>query len=413
MRELLERLFPICRSLTGDGVRETLDVVGEEIALERTEVPTGTQVYDWTVPREWNIRGAHLDGPGGRVCDFADSNLHVLGYSVPVNRRLSLDELRPHLFSDPERPEAIPYRTSYHNENWGFCLAPSQLERLPPGEYEAVIDSTLTEGSLTYAEHVIEGESEDEVLLSTYICHPSLANDNLSGIVLLTELAKRLAGGRRFTYRFLFSPATLGPLTWLSRNEEAVERIRHGLVVCCVGDPGSLTYKRSRRRNAEIDRVAGHVVRKRDGQVRDWSPLGGDERQFGSPGFDLPVGVFSRTPQDEFPEYHSSADDLDLVKVDHLEDSLAAFLEVLDVLENGVEGNATYVSTNQRGEPQLGRRGLYRAIGGGSFTEAPLLWVLNMADGEHDLLAIADRSGLTFAEVRAAADALLEHGLLE
>ena len=414
MRDLLERLFPICRSLTGDGVRETLDVVGERIALERTEVPTGVQVYDWTVPREWNIRGAHLDGPDGRVCNFADSNLHVLGYSVPVNRRLSLEELRPHLFSDPERPDVIPYRTSYHDENWGFCLPHEQLDRLPPGEYEAVIDSTLEAGSLTYAEHVIAGESGDEVLLSTYVCHPSLANDNLSGIVLLTELARRLADGRRrFTYRFLFSPATLGPLTWLSRNEKRLGRIVHGLVACCVGDPGPLTYKRSRRGDAEIDRVAGHVVRSRGGQVRGWSPLGGDERQFGSPGFDLPVGVLSRTPQDEFPGYHSSADDLDLVKVDHLEDSLAAFLEVLDVLENGIEGNATYVSTNQRGEPQLGRRGLYRAIGGGSFTEAPLLWVLNMADGEHDLLAIADRSGLTFAEVRAAADALLEHGLLE
>jgi aminopeptidase-like protein len=414
MNELLERLFPICRSLTGDGVRETLDVVGEQIALERTEVPTGTQVYDWTVPREWNIRGARLDGPEGRVCDFADSNLHVLGYSVPVNRRLSLEELRPHLFSDPERPDVIPYRTSYHDENWGFCLPHQQLERLPEGEYEAVIDSTLEDGSLTYAEHVIAGASEHEVLLSTYICHPSLANDNLSGIVLLTELAGRLAAGRRrFTYRFLFSPATLGPLTWLSKNEELLGRIAHGLVGCCVGDPGPLTYKRTRRGNAEIDRVAAHVVRRRGGRVREWSPLGGDERQFCSPGFDLPVGVLSRTPQDEFPGYHSSADDLDLVSSEQLEDSLAAFEEVLDLLENGVEGNATYRSTNQRGEPQLGRRGLYRAIGGGSFTEAPLLWVLNLADGKHDLLAIADRSGLPFAEVRTAADALLERGLLE
>ena len=267
MTELLERLFPICRSLTGDGVRQTLDIVGEQISLERTEVPTGTQVYDWTVPREWNIRGARLDGPEGRVCDFADSNLHVLGYSVPVNERLSLAELRPHLFSDPERPEVIPYRTSYHNENWGFCLPHELLERLPDGEYEAVIDSTLEDGSLTYAEHVVPGESDDEVLLSTYVCHPSLANDNLSGIVLLTELAKRLAGsGRRYTYRFLFSPATLGPLTWLSRNEERLDRIKHGLVACCVGDPGPLTYKRSRRGDAEIDRAAGHVVRARGGR---------------------------------------------------------------------------------------------------------------------------------------------------
>ena len=414
MTELLERLFPICRSLTGDGVRQTLDIVGEQIPLERTEVPTGTQVYDWTVPREWNIRGAWLDGPQGRVCDFADSNLHVLGYSVPVNERLSLDELRPHLFSDPERPEVIPYRTSYHNENWGFCLPHELVERLPDGEYDAVIDSTLEDGSLTYAEHVVPGGSDDEVLLSTYVCHPSLANDNLSGIVLLTELAKRLAGSsRRYTYRFLFSPATLGPLTWLSRNEERLDRVKHGLVACCVGDPGSLTYKRSRRGDREIDRAAGHVVRARGGQIRDWSPLGGDERQFGSPGFDLPVGVLSRTPQDEFPGYHSSGDDLTLVQPEHLQDSLEAYLEVLEILENGMPaGNATYLNTSPKGEPQLGKRGLYRPIGGGSFAEGPLLWVLNLSDGEHDLVAIAERSGLTFDEIRTAADSLVEHGLL-
>ena len=414
MTELLERLFPICRSLTGDGVRQTLDIVGEQIPLERTEVPSGTQVYDWTVPREWNIRGAWLDGPQGRVCDFADSNLHVLGYSVPVNERLTLDELRPHLFSDPERPQVIPYRTSYHNENWGFCLPHELVERLPDGEYEAVIDSTLEDGSLTYAEHVVPGASEDEVLLSTYVCHPSLANDNLSGIVLLTELAKRLEGSsRRYTYSFLFSPATLGPLTWLSRNEERLDRLKHGLVACCVGDPGPLTYKRSRRGDREIDRAAGHVVRARGGQIRDWSPLGGDERQFGSPGFDLPVGVLSRTPQDEFPGYHSSADDLMLVRPEHLQDSLETYLEVLEILESGLPaGNATYMNTSPKGEPQLGRRGLYRPIGGGSFAEGALLWVLNLSDGEHDLVAIAERSGLTFDEIRAAADSLVEHGLL-
>ena len=414
MTELLERLFPICRSLTGDGVRQTLDIVGEQIPLERTEVPSGTQVYDWTVPREWNIRGAWLDGPQGRVCDFADSNLHVLGYSVPVNERLTLDELRPHLFSDPERPQVIPYRTSYHNENWGFCLPHELVERLPDGEYEAMIDSTLEDGSLTYAEHVVPGASEDEVLLSTYVCHPSLANDNLSGIVLLTELAKRLEGSsRRYTYSFLFSPATLGPLTWLSRNEERLDRVKHGLVACCVGDPGPLTYKRSRRGDREIDRAAGHVVRARGGQIRDWSPLGGDERQFGSPGFDLPVGVLSRTPQDEFPGYHSSADDLMLVRPEHLQDSLETYLEVLEILESGLPaGNATYMNTSPKGEPQLGRRGLYRPIGGGSFAEGALLWVLNLSDGEHDLVAIAERSGLTFDEIRAAADSLVEHGLL-
>ncbi len=416
MYELMERLYPICRSLTGDGVRETLDVIEEQIPLERTEVPSGTQVYDWTLPREWNIREAWLAGPDGeRIVDFADSNLHVLGYSVPVSKRLPLSELREHLFSDPERPDVTPYRTSYHNENWGFCLPHRQLEALEDGEYEAVIDSTLEDGVVTYAECLLPGQTEDEILLSTYICHPSLCNDNLSGIVLLTALAKHLqAEQRSYSYRFLFSPATIGPLTWLSRNEDRLHRVKHGLVAACVGDAGPLTYKRSRRGDAAVDRAAGQVVLSAGGEVRDFTPLGGDERQFCSPGFDLPVGVLSRTPQDEFPGYHSSADDLELVRPEHLADSFAAYLAVFDQLEaDASEGNATYVNLNPKGEPQLGKRGLYRAVGGGSFAEGALLWVLNLSDGRHDLQAIAERSGLPFSEIRAAADQLLDAGLLE
>ncbi len=416
MYELMERLYPICRSLTGDGVRETLDLIEEQIPVERTEVPSGTQVYDWTLPQEWNIREAWLARPDGeRIVDFADSNLHVLGYSVPVRKRLPLSELREHLFSDPERPAVTPYRTSYHNENWGFCLPHRQLEALEDGEYEAVIDSTLEDGVVTYAECLLPGETEDEVLLSTYICHPSLCNDNLSGIVLLTALARYLkAEQQRYSYRFLFSPATIGPLIWLSRNEDRLHRVKHGLVAACVGDSGPLTYKRSRRGDAAIDRAAGQVVRAAGGEVRDFTPLGGDERQFCSPGFDLPVGVLSRTPQDEFPGYHSSADDLELVRPEHLADSFAAYLAVFAQLEaDADEGNATYVNLNPKGEPQLGKRGLYRAVGGGSFAEGALLWVLNLSDGRHDLKAIAERSGLAFFEIRSAADQLLEAGLLE
>lgn len=446
MYALMERLYPLCRSLTGSGVRRTLDLIEEQIPLERTEVPSGTQVYDWTLPREWNIREAWLAGPDGeRIVDFADSNLHVLGYSVPVRKRLPLTELREHLFSDPERPEVTPYRTSYHDENWGFCLPHGQLETLPGGEYEALVDSTLADGNVTYAECLLPGESEDEILLSTYICHPSLCNDNLSGIVLLTELAKHLHGqARRYSYRFLFSPATIGPLTWLSRNEDRLDRVKHGLVAACVGDPGLMTYKRSRRGDAAIDRAAEQVVRAAGGEVRDFTPLGGDERQFCSPGFDLPVGVLTRTPQDEFPGYHSSADDLQLVRPEHLSDSFAAYLAVLDLLEietkyaeptvpgtkvltvpgtdvftvpgteSGEAGqNGTYVNLNPKGEPQLGKRGLYRSVGGGSFAEGALLWVLNLSDGSHDLRAIASRSELAFSEIREAADQLLAAGLLE
>jgi aminopeptidase-like protein len=412
MHELMRELYPICRSLTGDGVRRTLSILEREVPLERTEVASGTRVLDWTVPREWNIAAARLDGPDGPVVDFAESNLHVLGYSAPVDRRLSLDELRPHLFSDPNRPDVTPFRTSYHDENWGFCLPHAQLESLGDGEYRALIDSTLADGHLTYAEAVIPGHSDDEVLVSTYVDHPSLCNDNLSGIVLAWALARELrARGNRFTYRVLFSPATLGPLCWLAANDGRLDRICHGLVVSCVGDPGGFTYKRSRRGNAEIDRAVANVLRLsgREHDVREWSPLGGDERQFCSPGFDLPVGALSRTPADEFPEYHSSADDLEFVRPEALAESFDLVLEIVSVLE----GNVRLRNTNPKGEPQLGRRGLYRRIGGGSFTEAPLLWVLNLSDGDHDLLAISDRSGIPFAEVRRAADALLEVDLLE
>ena len=409
MHELMRELFPFCRSLSGDGVRETFAILQREVPLELTEVPSGTQVFDWKLPLEWNIRDAWIESPDGeRLLDFKRSNLHVLGYSVPVNGTFSLEELRPHLFTDPERPEVIPYRTSYHNENWGFCLSHSRYEQLVEGDYEAVIDSTLEDGHVIYAERFLSGESEDEVLVSTYVCHPSLANDNLSGVVLAATLAKHLAGQTlRRSYRFLFGPATIGPLTWLSRNEERLPRITAGLVASCVGDPGPFTYKRSRRGNAEIDRAVAAVLGD-NGAIEDFTPLGTDERQFCSPGFDLPVGVLSRTPTDRFPGYHSSADDLDFVQPGPLGESFSRYLDVIDVLER----NGAYRNLSPNGEPQLGKRGLYRSVGGGSFTEGPLLWVLNLSDGEHDLLAIAERSGLPFAQVADAADALLDAGLL-
>ena len=409
LHELMRELFPFCRSLTGDGVRQTFDVIERDVPLERTEVPSGTQVYDWTLPREWNIRGARLVDPNGEtVADFADSNLHVLNYSVPVSGAFSLEELRPHLFTDPERPDVIPYRTSYHNENWGFCLPHAVYERLAEGDYQVEIDSTLEDGHVVYAERFLPGESDEEVLVSTYVCHPSLANDNLSGVVLAAALARHLDGQPlRCSYRFLFAPATIGPLTWLSRNEERLPRISAGLVASCVGDPGPFTYKRSRRGNAEIDRAVAAVLGD-EGRIEDFTPLGTDERQFCSPGFDLPVGVLSRTPTDRYPEYHSSADDLDFVRPEALGESFERYLDVIEVLER----NRTYRNLSPKGEPQLGKRGLYRSVGGGSFAEGALLWVLNLSDGSHDLLAVAERSGLPFGEIADAADALAEAGLL-
>jgi aminopeptidase-like protein len=412
MHELMRELFPLPRSLSGAGVRATFDVLEREIPLERTEVASGTPVFDWTVPPEWNIRAAWLDAPDGtRIADFEETNLRVLGYSAPVRGTFALAELRDHLFSDPGRPDVVPFRTSYHHRNWGFCLRHRELESLVDGDYDVCVDSSLEDGSVTYAESVVPGRSEEEVLVSTYVDHPSLANDNLSGVVLVAALAKAQRGrDLRYTYRFLFGPATIGPLLWLAANEPRLGRVRHGLVACCAGDPGRLTYKRSRRGDADVDRAVEHVLRRSgaEHEVRDFSPLGGDERQFCSPGFDLPVGVLSRTPPDEFPEYHSSADDLELVRPEALADTFERYLEVFEVLE----GNGTYVNLSPKGEPQLGKRGLYRTIGGGSFAEAPLLWVLNLSDGEHDLLEIATRSGLSFPAVRDAAAALEGAGLL-
>jgi aminopeptidase-like protein len=409
--ELVRQLYPICRSISGDGVRQTFELLAPLLPLEVTEVPTGSAVFDWTVPREWNIREAWIaDADGERVVDFGDSNLHVLGYSAPVRTRLSLTELRDHLFTHPTQPDWIPFRTSYYNENWGFCLAQRQLDALPDGEYEVYVDSTLADGSITYAEAVVPGELEDEVLISTYSCHPSLANDNCSGIALVATLGKYLSRMKlRYTYRLLFSPGSIGPISWLAANEESLGRVKHGLTVSCVGDPGKPTYKRSRRGTAEIDRVVANVLRDRgEHELRDFVPLGGDERQFCSPGINLPVGALSRTPADEFPEYHSSADNLDFVRREALGDSFDLCLSVFDVLEQ----NRRFENLSPKGEPQLGKRGLYRSIGGGSNEERALLWVLNLSDGSHDLLAISDRSGLPFDAVSGAADALEAAALL-
>lgn len=416
LHDLCAELFPICRSITGDGVRATLDIVGEHLPLEIHEVPSGTVAFDWTVPLEWNIRDAYVRNESGeRLIDFQRSNLHVVGYSTPVRERLSFDELRPHLFTLPDRPQSVPYRTSYYTESWGFCLAHDDLERFQDDSYDVVIDSSLEPGSLTYGECLLPGESTHEVLISTHVCHPSMANDNASGLALVTLLGRALSSRRlRYSYRLLFIPGTIGSIVWLARNETRLDRIAHGLVVTGAGDRGPLTYKRSRQGTADVDRAAACVLRDsgRAHAVIDFSPYGYDERQFCSPGFDLPVGRLGRTSHGEYPEYHTSADDLDFVEPGQLADALASVLDLVDVLE----GNRRYLNTNPRCEPQLGRRGLYRSIGATidrAAAEMGLLWVLNLSDGEHDLLAIAERSGLPFSAIRHAADALLEHGLLE
>ena len=414
MHRCVADLYPLCRSITGDGLRETLRRVGRILPLTLHEVPSGTAVFDWVVPPEWNVRDAWVKSPQGeRVIDFRRSNLHVVGYSVPVRARISLAELTQHLHTLPEQPDRIPYRTSYYQAGWGFCLRHRDLVALPDGEYEVCIDASLEPGHLTYGECVLPGSTADEVLISCHACHPSLANDNLSGVVVAAFLGRALAARRRrYTYRFLFIPGTIGSVTWLARHEADVARIRHGLVLSCLGDAGRPTYKRSRRGNAEIDRVAEHVLVTggSDHGIADFAPWGYDERQYCSPGFDLPVGCLMRTPHGQFPEYHTSADDLDLVRPAALADSLAICERIAAVLE----ANRTCVSRNPKGEPQLGRRGLYGLLGGTGRSDAELamLWILNLADGRHDLLAVAERSGLPFDVVAETAALLAEHDLV-
>jgi aminopeptidase-like protein len=413
MHALAADLFPMCRSITGNGVRATLARVSEQVALEVHEVPSGTPVFDWLVPKEWNVADAYVaNSRGERVIDFTRHNLHVVQYSVPVRTRLPLEELRAHLHTLAERPDAIPYRTSYYREAWGFCLADRQLQGMPPGEYDVVVDSSLRDGSLTYGEVWLPGQETTEVLLHTHICHPSMANDNLSGVVVAAFLADRIAQRRRrLSYRFLFLPGSIGAITWLALHEDTATRIRHGLVLTGVGDRGPFTYKRSRRGSATIDRAMQHLLQSCPGaRVRDFEPYGYDERQYCSPGFDLPVGCLMRSPHGTYAEYHTSDDDLDFITAESLEETLGLLERLVDLLE----GDRSYVNLSPKGEPQLGRRGLYRSTGGAGVEagQMALLWVLNQSDGTRSLLEIAERANLPFSAIEASARALEAAGLL-
>ena len=411
---LAAEIFPICRSITGDGVRATLQHLRKQIELEIHEVPTGTQVFDWVVPREWNIRDAFIkNARGERIVDFRRSNLHVVSYSTPVHAKLPLSELKKHIHTLPDQPDLVPYRTSYYEERWGFCLAHRQLMELPDGTYEVLIDASLENGSLTYGEYLHRGETEDEFLLSAHVCHPSLANDNASGLALLALLARELSGRRtRYSYRFLFAPGTIGAITWLARNQDVVSRIKHGLVVSCVGDGGGPTYKKSRRGDAPIDRIMEHVLHSvsSSAKIVDFFPYGYDERQYCSPGFNLPVGSLQRSQYGTFPEYHTSADDLDFIRPEHLGSSYEIIAAAVEI----AEGDRVLLNTMPYCEPQLGRRGLYDTSGdsSGAARNMALLWVLNLSDGTNSLLEIAERADMPFRVISEAARLLEEKGLL-
>lgn len=418
--EYFDRLWPLLRSLTGDGVRETHGILSELVPLRSIEIPTGTQVFDWTVPSEWRVRDAYVIDPSGeRILDVWKHNLHLLGYSAPFRGTITLAELEHHLHSDPSNPEAIPYRTSYYQERWGFCISHNERQRLRDGDYEVVIDTELFEGSMTLSEAVLEGSSEDEILISTYTCHPSMANNELSGPLVAAGLYRALSGmdGRRYTYRFYFGPETIGAIAYLSfRGEHLRQHLRAGFVLTCIGDDGPFTYKRSRQRSSLADRAATYVLSNdplgEGSTALDFFPTGSDERQYCSPGFDLPVGSITRTMYGRYPEYHTSLDDRDFVSFEAISESIELCTKVCIALEM----NQTYRSLCVHGEPQLGRRGLYDTLGASTDQSQrieALMWLLNLADGDHDLLSVAERSGQSLDSLSSLADRCVEAGLLE
>ena len=411
-----EQLYPVCRSITGQGVRDTLEMVREKVPLTIYQVPTGTRVFDWEVPREWNIKDAYIkNSKGEKIIDFNKNNLHIVSYSTPVDMTMTLGELKKYLHTIEKQPDSIPYRTSYYNESWGFCLSYNQFRALPEDNYHVYIDSSLEDGVLNYGEYYIAGDSREEILFYTHICHPSLCNDNLSGIATLTHLAEILTNQElHFSFRFIFAPGTIGSITWLSLNENILSNIKHGLVVALVGDSGKINYKRNRNSSSGIDRVVSKALEdgNKEFEILEFSPYGYDERQFCSPGINLDVGRLTRTPNNCYPEYHTSEDNLDFIKADKLAESLQAILQIVNILEN----NKTYINTSPRCEPQLGKRGLYDKTGGKKGVEQKafaMLWILNQSDGTNSLLDIAIRSGLRFETISNASKDLVNCGLLK
>lgn len=414
---LMKELFPICRSLTGDGLRYTLDRIAEEIPLVEYEVPSGTQVFDWTIPDEWNPRSAWIETPSGkRICDFSENNLHLLNYSMPFEGEVGLEELKKHIYTRPDLPDAIPYVTSYYQRRWGFCMRHSDFEALQPGKYRVMIDVELRPGSLTYADLVLPGDTEEEILLSTYICHPSMANNELSGPALTTYLAKYLMAkkNRHYTYRFVFAPENIGVVTYLSRNLRILqERVRAGYVVTCVGGPGQVTYMESRAGDSLVDKVTRHVLRHRNegGRILDFTHSGSDERRYNAPGVDLPVGCLVRTRFFDYPEYHTSLDDLNFVSVTQMAASYDLYCECIDTLELNRRYRVTTLC-----EPNLGSRGLYPTVGAPDSVSEEVddfLALCSYCDGVHDLIDIADLHRKPISNFSPRVRSFLEAGLLE
>lgn len=417
IHELATKLFPINRSLTGNGVRKTLSIL-KEICPTMTihEVPSGTQVFDWTIPNEWNISDAYIIAPNGeRIVDFKNNNLHVVGYSKPVNIELNLEELNKHLYSLPDQPNAIPYVTSYYKENWGFCLTDSQKRSLKPGNYKVVIDAKLEPGFLTYGEIIIPGETNEEIFLSTYVCHPSMANNELSGPCVAIHLAEWIHSipKRKYTYRFVFIPETIGSITYLSKNLEHLKTfVKAGFNISCVGDDRSYSYLPSKKGNTVSDEVAKHVLKWTDKNFisYSWRERGSDERQYCAPGVDLPIASIMRTKYAKYPEYHTSLDDLNFVTPEGLEGGFNALKRALEVLEKNCYPQMTVL-----GEPQLGKRGLYPDLSIKNNTHLIRLMMdfTTYSDGTTTLLEIAERCDVPIWELYTLVEQLHQHGLIE
>ena len=415
---LAQRLWKINRSITGEGVRETLSILKDIIpSLKIHSVPTGTPVFDWTVPNEWKVTDAYIVTPDGeKICKFADNNLHLLGYSIPFKGRMSLSELKNHLYTLPEQPDAIPYITSYYKERWGFCLTHEQYESLVEGEYEVYIESELFQGELNYGELLIKGQSEKEIFLSTYICHPSMANNELSGPTVVTFLAKWLSeqSNLRYSYRIIFIPETIGSITYLNFNyKQMKERVAAGFNVTCVGDDRAYSYVPSRDGNTISDQIALHVLKWTDAEfVRySWFDRGSDERQYCAPGIDLPIASIIRTKYGKYPEYHTSLDDLEtVVTPSGLDGGYWAIRRAIDALEH----NKNYI-VSVLGEPQMGKRGLYPTLSTKKSGEEVRLMMdfISLCDGKTSLLNIADKLNVPIWDLYDLCDKLEKHNLLE
>jgi len=418
LNRYFDRLFPICRSLTGNGNRKTLEILSEIIDLKILEVPSGTQCFDWTIPPEWNVKEAWIkNSKGEKIVDFKKNNLHLLNYSISVHEKMDLKELKKHLHSLPDKPDLIPYLTSYYSKRWGFCITHNQYNSLQDDLYEVFIESTHDKnGSMTIAEAILKGKSDKEVLLSTYICHPSMANNELSGPLVTSFFYKELKKlpNRYYTYRFLFIPETIGSIYYLSQHGEHLKKnLVAGYVVSCIGDTGKFTYKKSRQGDSLADRCAESILKQTEQEfiIEDFFPTGSDERQFCSPGFNLPVGSLMRTRYGKYPEYHTSGDNKDLISFEAMEHSITKYLEIVNLIEN----NFKYINTMPFCEPQLGKRGLYPTLGSqkniSEFVNS-MMWILNLSDGNHDLIHISQKSNIPVAQLIPVIKKLIENGIL-